>query len=42
VTVPQDTYQVSFWVKGISAGTSNVTIANANYNTFTASITVTP
>ena len=42
ISVPADANQVQFWVKGTSAGTSFVSISNANYSTFTSSITVTP
>jgi hypothetical protein len=42
VTIPANTQQVQFWVKGTSAGTSNVSISNANYTTYTSSIVVTP
>jgi hypothetical protein len=42
VTVPADAYYVQFWVKGLTAGTSTVSISNANYTTYSPSITVTP
>lgn len=42
VTIPSDGYYVQFWVKGLTAGTSSVTIASANYVTYSPTITVTP
>ncbi len=42
VTIPADAQQVQFWVKGASAGTSLASISNANYTTYTSSITVSP
>jgi uncharacterized protein YjdB len=40
--VPADGNSVSFWVKGVSAGTGSTTITNASYSTYTNSMTVTP
>ena len=42
VTIPANAQQAQFWVKGTSAGTSSVSISNANYTTYSPSITVTP
>ena len=42
VTVPANAQYVQFYVKGLTTGTSTVTIANANYTTYAPSITVTP
>jgi len=40
-TIPANALQAQFYVKGISAGTSSVSISNANYTTYSPSITVT-
>lgn len=40
VTVPADADAVTFHVKRVSAGTANVSISNANYQTFTSTVTV--
>lgn len=40
VTVPADSDTVTFWLRRVSAGTANVTISNANYQTFTSAVTV--
>ena len=42
VTIPANAYYVQFWVKGLTTGTSTVSISNANYTTYSSSITVTP
>ena len=42
VTIPANAQYVQFYVKGLTAGTSSVTITNANYTTYSPSITVTP
>ncbi len=42
VVVPADAYSVSFWLKRVSAGTANVSISAANYQTYTSAITVNP
>ena len=42
VTVPIDTYYVQFYVKAVSTGTASVTMTNANYVTYTSSISVSP
>jgi hypothetical protein len=42
ITIPANVQYVQFWVKGLTAGTSSVTITNANYTTYSPSITVTP
>jgi len=40
IVIPADAYYVQFWVKGVSAGTGTITITNANYATYTNSLTV--
>jgi hypothetical protein len=42
VTVPIDTYYTTFWVKGVSAGTGSSRISNANYVTYSSTVTVSP
>ena len=42
VTIPADAQYVQFWIKGLTVGTSTVSIANANYTTYAPSITVIP
>jgi hypothetical protein len=43
VTVPAGgVFSETFWVKGVSSGTGSFTITNANYQTFSATLTVTP
>ena len=42
VTVPIDTYYVQFYVKAVATGTASVTITNANYLTYSSSISVSP
>ncbi|MGH7654879.1 MAG: beta strand repeat-containing protein, partial [Gemmatimonadaceae bacterium] len=42
ITIPADQQVASFWIKGTSAGTSTVTVSNANYVTYTSSIVVNP
>jgi hypothetical protein len=42
VTIPADAYYVQFYLKGKTAGTGSVTISNANYRTYTNTVTVTP
>ncbi|MDB4914921.1 MAG: hypothetical protein JWM95_2565, partial [Gemmatimonadetes bacterium] len=38
--VPADAYYVQFYVKGVTAGSGNTTITNANYVTYTNSLSV--
>lgn len=40
VTVPADADAVSFYMRRVSAGTANVSITNASYQTFTSTVTV--
>lgn len=40
VTVPADSDAVTFYMKRVSAGTANVSISNANYQTFNSTVTV--
>ena len=40
VTVPANAGSVSFWVKRVAAGTANVSITNANYTTYSPTVTV--
>jgi hypothetical protein len=42
VTIPADAQYVQFYVVGLSAGPGSVTITNANYKTYTNTVTVTP
>jgi hypothetical protein len=43
VTIPADSYQITFWVKGTSTGTdSAIQFTNASYATQTLSLTVNP
>ena len=43
VTIPADTYQVSFYVRRLTGGSATLTISNANYQSFTTpSATITP
>ena len=42
VTVPIDQYYTTFWVKGVSTGTGSSSISNANYVTYTNTVTVNP
>jgi hypothetical protein len=42
VTVPATTNTVSFYIKGVTAGTGSATITSTNYVTYTNSTTVTP
>jgi uncharacterized protein YjdB len=40
VTIPADAYYVQFYLKGKTAGTGSVTITNANYSSYTVTVTV--
>lgn len=40
VTVPADSDTVTFYMRRVSAGSANVSISNANYQTFTSTVTV--
>ena len=44
ITIPADQQSVSFWIKGTSSSSlpATVTVSNANYATYTSSITVNP
>ena len=42
IVVPADNYYATFWVKALTAGTGSASITNANYTTYTNSISVTP
>ncbi len=44
ITIPADQQSVSFWIKGTSSSAlpATVTVSNANYATYTSSITVNP
>ena len=42
VTILANAQYVQFWVKGRSAGTGSATITNANYTTYSNTVTVTP
>ncbi len=42
VVVPADGNQVSFWVKGVSAGTGSANITNVNYTPYSNTVSVTP
>jgi hypothetical protein len=42
VTVPANNYQMTFYLKGVTAGGGSGTITNANYADYTNSTTVTP
>ena len=42
VVVPADGNSVTFWLKGVTAGTGSVNITNTNYQTYTNTVSVTP
>ena len=42
ITVPQDEFAVSFYIKAMTAGTGSATIGNASYTTYSNTVTVTP
>jgi uncharacterized protein YjdB len=42
VTIPADAYYVQFYLKGQAAGTGSVTITQANYQSYTPTVTVSP
>ena len=40
VVIPADSYYVQFYIKGVSSGAGSASITNANYTTYTNSVTV--
>ena len=42
IQIPADASQISFWIKGISAGTGSASITNATYTSYSNTVTVSP